>query len=232
MTKNHSFRHTLFLVWMSACSLLAASCGLLDMEFDEGTQMVYEMRLDRDTVTVMVGDTFVLAPVFVPDSVSNHEVFFVSGADSVATVKDGAIIATGEGETVITAISVSGAKRADCQVYVMAPWTVNPFDYSDDMIVYTTATIDGQPFDPETQQIGAFSGPEFRGMGQLVEWEGRKFLQFRIYGHYEWGDDEPTMPELIRFACYDRKKVTFEYLPLAISFDGETHGSPSEPLEL
>ena len=128
MTKNHSFRHTLFLVWMSACSLLAASCGLLDMEFDEGTQMVYEMRLDRDTVTVMVGDTFVLAPVFIPDSVSNYEVFFVSGADSVATVKDGAIIATGEGETVITAISVSGAKRADCQVYVMAPWTVNPFD--------------------------------------------------------------------------------------------------------
>ena len=62
--------------------------------------------------------------------------------------------------------------------------------------------------------------------------EGKKFLQFRIYGYYEWGDDEPTMPELIRFACYDRKKVTFEYLPLAISFDGETHGSPSEPLEL
>ena len=67
MTKNHSYRHTLFLVWMSACSLLAASCGLLDMEFDEGTQMVYEMRLDRVTVTVMLGDTFVLAPVFVPD---------------------------------------------------------------------------------------------------------------------------------------------------------------------
>lgn len=230
--KNNSLRHITIFMWLVSFSLLTASCGLLDMEFDEGTQMAYEMRLNRDTVTVLVGDTFVLAPIFVPDSVSNHEVFFVSGADSVATVKDGAVVAMGEGETVITAISVSGAKRADCQVYVMAPWTVNPYDYSDDMIVYTTAAIGRQPFDPETQQIGAFSGSEFRGMGQLVEWQGRTFLQFRIYGHYEWGDDEPTQAELIRFARYDKEKVTFEYLPLSIPFDGETHGSPSEPLEL
>ena len=230
--KNNSLRHITTFMWLATFSLLTASCGLLDMEFDEGTQMVYEMRLDRDTVHVMVGDTFVLAPIFVPDSVSNHEVFFLSEADSVATIENGAVVAMSEGETVIMAISVLGEKRADCHVYVMAPWAVSPFEYSDDMIVYATVTIDGKPLDPETQQIGAFSGPEFRGMGQLMEWQGRTFLQFRIYGHYEWGDDEPTQPELIRFAYYDKKGVVFEYASLAISFDGETHGSPSNPLEL
>ena len=76
--KNNSLRHITTFMWLATFSLLTASCGLLDMEFDEGTQMVYEMRLDRDTVHVMVGDTFVLAPIFVPDSVSNHEVFFLS----------------------------------------------------------------------------------------------------------------------------------------------------------
>lgn len=230
--KNHLFRHTLFLVWMSTCSLLTASCGLLDMEFDEGTPMAYEMRLDRDSVHVMVGDTFVLAPIFVPDSMSHNEVLFVSEADGVATVSKNQVVGVSDGSTRIVAISVRDTLRAYCHVFVMAPWQVDPYAYSDDMVVYATATVGGKPFDPETQQIGAFSGPEFRGMGQLMEWEGRTFLQFRIYGHYEWGDDEPTMPERIRFACYDRKKVTFEYAPLVLSFDGETHGSPSEPLEL
>ena len=106
MTKNHSFRHTLFFVWMSACSLLTASCGLIDMELDEDVQMVYDMRLDRDTVYVTEGDSFVLHPVFVPDTVSNREVFFLSANEEVAYLTNDTIVAVSEGETVISAISV------------------------------------------------------------------------------------------------------------------------------
>lgn len=232
MTKNHSFRHTLFFVWMSACSLLTASCGLIDMELDEDVQMVYDMRLDHDTVYVTEGDSFVLHPVFVPDTVSNREVFFLSANEEVAYLTNDTIVAVCEGETVISAISVMNEKMAFCQVYVMAPWVVDVHSFSDDMVIYTTAGIDGKPLDIDRQIIGAFVGSELRGMGQLVEWQGREFLQFRVYSHYEWGSDEPTRPELVRFACYDKEKLTFEYLSLSVSFDGETHGSPSEPLEL
>lgn len=229
--KNRSIRHIALGLWMTVLSSLTMSCGI-EMDFDEATLLPYDMKLNRDTAYVFPGGAFVLNPLFIPDSVDNKEVFFLSDADSIAILRNDSVVAVGVGETRITAISVLGDKKAYCNVFVMEPWTVNPYDYSDDMIVYATATIDGQPFDPETQLIGAFSGPEFRGIGQLVEWEGRKFLQFRIYGHYEWSDDEPTMPELIRFAYYDIDSLRVDYLPQTLFFDGETHGSPSEPLQL
>lgn len=232
MMKNHLYRHTLFLVWMVAFSSLTVSCGLLDMEFDEEIQFPYEMKLDHDTAYVFPGSSFVLNPVFTPDSVSNKEVFFLSDVDSIATLRNDSVIAVGVGEARITAISVLGEKKAYCDVLVMEPWMVNPHDYSDDMVVYAVPTLYGKLFNPKKQMIGAFSGPEFRGIGELVEWNGVQFLKFRIYGHCEWGDDEPTAPELIRFACYDSDSLRVDYLPQVIFFDGETHGTPSSPLEL
>ena len=232
MMKIHLYQHTLFLMWMVALSSLTVSCGLIDMEFDEGIQSPYEMKLDHDTVYVFPEGSFVLNPVFTPDSVSNKEAFFFSDADSIATLKNDSVIAVGVGDTRITAISVLGEKKAYCDVFVMEPWAVNPYDYSNDMVVYAVPILYGKPFNPEKQQIGAFSGPEFRGMGELVEWNGVQFLKFRIYGHNEWGNDEPTAPELIRFACYDSDSLRVDYLPQVISFDGETHGTPSELLQL
>lgn len=211
---------------------MTTSCGLIDMDFGTVIQVPYTMRLNPDTAYVMEGDTFVIAPVFVPDSVSNREVYYSSEADSVATVQGNTVVGVSEGDTRIKAISVQDTTKAYCQVFVMAPWAVNPYDYSDDMIVYATAKIDGKPFDPSRQMIGAFSGPEFRGMGKMIEWQGRKFLQFRIYGYMEWGDDEPTLPVQIRFACYEKEHVSLKYASLLLPFDGETHGTPSDPIEL
>lgn len=227
-----NLRHIVASAFVVILTSLATSCGLIDMELDETMQMAYDMRLDHDTVYVTVGDTLVLQPVFIPDTVSNREVLFLSADEEVACIKNDTIVAVGEGETVISAISVMNEKMAFCQLYVMAPWIVDAHSFSDDMVVYTTVSIDGKPLNLDRQVIGAFVGSELRGMGQLMEWQGREFLQFRIYGHYEWGYEEPTRPELIRFACYDKDKLMLKYLSLNILFDGETHGSPSEPLEL
>lgn len=211
---------------------LITSCGLIDMEFDENVQMAYDMRLDHDTVYVIEGDSIVLHPLFTPDTVSNREVLFISANEEIAYVHNDTIIAVAEGETVISATSVMNEKMAFCQVFVMTPWTVDVYRYSDDMVAYVTASIDGEPLNLETQTIGAFVGGDLRGIGELIELKDTKILQVRIYGHYEWGDGEPTRPELVRFMCYDKEKYTLQQLELYIPFDGETHGSPSAPLEL
>lgn len=219
-----------------SCVMILASfftsCGLIDMEFDENVQMVYDMQLDHDTVYVAVGDSFVLHPVFVPDSVSNREVLFLSANEDVVYINNDTIVAVNEGETVVSAVSVMNEKMAFCQVYVLAPWEVNIYKYSNDMVAYVTATIDGIPVDTNKQIIAAFVGSELRGIGQPIKLKDKNILQIRIYGHYEWGNDEPTHPELVRFACYDREELTLRYLSLYIPFDGETHGTPSVPLEL
>ena len=115
---------------------LFTSCGLLDMEFDENVQMAYDMQLDHDTVYVAVGDSIVLQPVFTPDSVINREVFFSSAHEEIAYIHNDTIIAVSEGETVISAISVMNEKMAFCQVFVLPPWEVNIYNYSDDMVAY------------------------------------------------------------------------------------------------
>ena len=213
-------------------ALLMSSCGLLDMEFDENVQIAYDMQLDHDTVYVAVGDSFVLQPVFTPDSVINREVFFSSAHEEIAYIHNDTIIAVSEGETVISAISVMNEKMAFCQVFVLPPWEVNIYNYSDDMVAYLSATIDGVPIDFEKQMIVAFVGPQLRGIGQPIKLKDTTIVQIRIYGYSYWGNEEPIRPELVRFAYYDKEKLMLKNLPLYITFDGETHGSPSAPIEL
>ena len=59
---------------------MTTSCGLIDMDFGTVIQVPYTMRLNPDTAYVMEGDTFVIAPMFIPDSVSNREVYYSSEA--------------------------------------------------------------------------------------------------------------------------------------------------------
>lgn len=213
-------------------SLLPVSCGMIDIEIDEEVLMAYEMKLNHDTVYVMQSDTFALEPVFTPDSVINKEIYLVSESESIAKIENNNIIAVGVGETRITAISVMSSISAYCDVFVMEPWYLNQHDFSDDMVVYARVTVDGQPFNPSTQRVAAFAGAQFRGEGHLIELGGNTYIRFRIYSYMEWGDDQPTDPEMIRFGLYNRENLNFSYGDVYLPFDGETHGSPTSPLEI
>lgn len=225
-------RHTTKMVCMALLSLLSVSCGIIDMEIDEGGQIAYDMHLKHDTVYVMVGDTFVLEPVFFPDSVSNRELLFLSEDESVVALVNDTVIAMAEGETSVVGLSVHNGLSDTCMVYVMAPWVLNANDYSDDMVVYATATIDGKPFDPTKMSIAAFAGSEMRGKGEVITIGDRQLLRFRIYSYLNYDSDISEDPEYIRFKCHDRENMTLITLPQYIIFDGETHGSPSEPVGL
>ena len=211
---------------------LLTSCGLIDMEFDDNIQAAYDMHLDRDTVFVTQGDSFVLHPVFSPDTVRNREVFFRSANEEIAYIMNNTIIAESQGETVVSATSVMNDIMAFCHVFVLAPWEINIHMFSNDMVAYLTATIDGVPIDFEKQNVVAFVGSELRGIGKLIELKDKDVIQMRIYGHLEWDDLEPTRPELVRFAFYDKENLMLKNLPIYLDFDGETHGSPFAPIEL
>ena len=225
-------RHTTKMVCMALLSLLSVSCGIIDMEIDEGGQIAYDMHLKHDTVYVMVGDTFVLEPVFFPDSVSNRELLFLLEDESVASLVNDTVIAMAEGETSVVGLSVHNGLSDTCMVYVMAPWVLNANDYSDDMVVYATATINGKPFDPAKMSIAAFAGSEMRGKGEVITIGDKQLLRFRIYSYLNFDSDMSADPEYIRFKCHDRENMTLITLPQYIIFDGETHGSPSEPVGL
>ena len=225
-------RHTTKMVCMALLSLLSVSCGIIDMEIDEGGQIAYDMHLKHDTVYVMVGDTFVLDPVFFPDSVSNRELLFLSEDESVVALVNDTVIAMAEGETSVVGLSVHNGLSDTCMVYVMAPWVLNANDYSDDMVVYATATINGKPFDPDKMSIAAFAGSEMRGKGEVITIGDKQLLRFRIYSYLNYDSDISEDPEYIRFKCHDRENMTLITLPQYIIFDGETHGSPSEPIGL
>ena len=225
-------RHTTKMVCMALLSLLSVSCGIIDMEIDEGGQIAYDMHLNHDTVYVMVGDTFVLEPVFFPDSVSNRELLFLSEDESVVALVNDTVIAMAEGETSVVGLSVHNGLSDTCMVYVMAPWVLNANDYSDDMVVYATATINGKPFDPAKMSIAAFAGSEMRGKGEVITIGDKQLLCFRIYSYLNFDSDMSADPEYIRFKCHDRENMTLITLPQYIIFDGETHGSPSEPIGL
>ena len=225
-------RHTTKMVCMALLSLLSVSCGIIDMEIDEGGQIAYDMHLKHDTVYVMVGDTFVLEPVFFPDSVSNRELLFLSEDESVVALVNDTVIAMAEGETSVVGLSVHNGLSDTCMVYVMAPWVLNANDYSDDMVVYATATMNGKPFDPAKMSIAAFAGSEMRGKGEVITIGDKQLLRFRIYSYLNFDSDMSADPEYIRFKCHDRENMTLIPLPQYIIFDGETHGSPSEPVGL
>ena len=57
-----------------------------DMDTDENVQQAYEMQLENDTLYAVVGDSFMVRPVFTPEVVSNVEIFWYTDFDSIIRV--------------------------------------------------------------------------------------------------------------------------------------------------
>ncbi len=218
-------KHWFITLCVAVCSQWFMSCGLIDLDVSEDAQEAYELFLEHDSVYVMEGDVFTLSPRFSPDSVSNREVFWRSGADSVVTIVDNTLIAQSEGETYVSAVSVQDRHTDSCYVYVMPRWEVNVHDYPYEMVVYAKVSVHGQPIDPTHMLIGAFAEGTCRGIGVLKESNGISYMEFRILGNMQYrgelGEEEVT------FFAYDRKNLMRYEFPAYLIYDGETHGSLS-----
>ena len=211
---------------------MLTGCGLIDMEFDPVTQQIISMQFNYDTVYVMKGDTFFLAPYIYPDTVSNTTMYMKSLDDGVVGVQNDTIFAAGEGETQVIAVSVSHGLADTCTVIVLPRWDV-PLerDYINDMVVYAHILVGGFP--PGSKMMFcAFSDDEPRGMATPMN-EERTLYRFRV-----WSEDYYVSPESpgeqITFRAYNPRTLQMQYPTKAdtIYFDGETHGTPSKPLEM
>lgn len=209
-------------------SLLMCSCGLIDFEFEEYTQEVFEMNLNRDSVYVLLDEPFNLTPVFTPDSVSNKEVYWTSSDNTIVWVFDNVLLPVGVGEAYVTALTVLNRMTDSCYVKVLPHWEIDIHNFSDDMVVYADVSINGAPVDTENILLGAFCGGELRGVGVKKEAKGIEYFEFHIMGYKELENDENGNNEIVRFAYYDRSNLSFKYLSQYLIFDGETHGTLSD----
>lgn len=224
--------------------LMLTSCGEL-FQF-EPTVPPVSMTLDRHELTLMEGDRTVLTPTFDPDTVRNTTLFWVSSNPDVVTIEDNEIVALHEGEATLTAISVEMRIHDTCHVTVSSPWSVNAGNYAYDMIMYLNVTVDGQPLEPH-QLMAAFCDDEVRGVAQLRETNGIRYVMLRIYSHNNpqgpfdpqmnpqdplYPNDEEQAPERFILRVYDRQTLRMYESPEVITFDGETHGTLSNLIPL
>lgn len=176
--------HLISLLLVSSLMLfIVSSCGIIELDEGEETTAV-SMRLERDTICVMVGDTFHVDPVFSPDTVCVKDLYWThSDTTGIVSIKDNLIIAEKEGITTVSVVSVLDRLSAECRVQVLPIWdehmTVSKYPY--DMVIYADVTFDGKPFDPETMTVAAFSSGQCRGIGEMHESHGIKYMVLRIY---------------------------------------------------
>ncbi|MCR4922023.1 MAG: hypothetical protein K5945_10045 [Bacteroidaceae bacterium] len=213
---------------------MLTGCGLIDMEFDPITQQIISMQFNYDTVYVMKGDTFFLAPYIYPDTVSNTTMYMKSFDEQVVGVQNDTIFAAEEGTTQVVAVSVSHGLADTCTVIVLSRWDdilERKREFSNDMVVYAHILVDG--FAPGSKMIfGAFCDDEVRGLAEPMK-DDRSLYRFRIWSDefHVSGDDPGT--EEITFRGYNPRTLQMTTTnSLKIRFDGESHGTPSKPLEL
>lgn len=210
------------------------SCGLIDMEFDEGESIMSSLSLPYDSVYVMVGDTFDLTPIITPAEHVSENMLWTSRADSVLRATDNMFIAVGEGESVITCMNVETLISDTCHVTVLPRWQLNAQEYFENMVFIADVTLDGKPFDPETQTIVARINNTILGIGQRREAFGIKYIELRV-----WFPSfvEPDLRDefnniLVHFSLYDRRTLQLYDSKEYISLDRESHGTLSELYEI
>lgn len=210
-------------VLMSVLALLLGSCG----ELFENPPVIEakKMHLDREYVVIMKEDTCRLNMVFTPDSVTIESAFWTSENPCVKVSENGLVTAVEVGETKVSAISVTSRLEDTCRVKVVPKWDLNSYDFLYEMVVYANVTVGGVS-QPEDIRVAAICNDEIRGEGEVMEHNGKKYTRIRIYSNTESG-------EKIEFYCYNsNKNIYYHKFPFELTFDGETHGTLSDLIDL
>lgn len=203
-------------------TFLLLSCG----DFWEGgdPSTARTMTLQRKMVNLMVGDRYKIPVLFTPDEVSNQAVWWQAYDTDVATFENDSLVALSEGYTRIYAMSVSDRLQDSCLVNVFPKIYLNPRNYPYDMVIYADVTIHGHQYtkaDEDAYIIGAYVNNELRGIGKMREWQGKPYMEIRVWS---------PLPDfdVFRLRCYYRGQGHVELFPDEFNFDGETYGTLSD----
>jgi uncharacterized repeat protein (TIGR02543 family) len=87
--------------------------------FSENRVAVKEVTVNKTSVTIGVGDPFVLEAIIMPSNASNAKVTFASSNGEVASVdKNGTVVGKQQGDATITVTTEDGGLTASCTVTV------------------------------------------------------------------------------------------------------------------
>ena len=214
----------LLLLWLSLSGLLTACGDFLEIPTADlnGSR---SMSVDRRTVTIAVGDSYVIPVSFAPDEESNQAVFWQSDDETVATFEDNTLVGVSQGLTQVIAISAVDRLRDTCWVRVLPDFGASRFDFPYDMVIYASVTVHGTQLTTDNAQpyiIGAYADEELRGLGQMKHDLDRDYMVLRVWSPLPSGEE-------ISLRCYYRGQGRMEMTGLPIVFDGEMHGSPTNP---
>lgn len=216
-----------YLLFLISSSL--SSCALIEIDPDEEAKLPTKMAFPYDTVYVMQGDTFLVQPLFQPDSVANKTCFWLSLNPDIVNLENDTLVAEQEGWARIMATSVVTAMTDSVDVCVMKPWEIPNTAYPYEMVVYADVTVHGQPM-TEDMILAAFIGDEIRGIGTPLRVGDKDLWRIRIYNDTQTALDYAEVS--FTFCLYDRKTLQRLQFPAVVSYTGETYGTPSQPLEL
>ncbi len=210
-------------------TLSLTSCGLMEMDTEE--LVAVGMKLDRDSLYIMVGDQLELTPIFSPDTVTQSGILWTTSDEDVLAVSGGVYTAVSPGWAQVRAVNTSYMLEDSCMVCVMPRWETTGREFPYEMLVYADVTVGGQPFNPETMMLAAFVDDDLRGTGQLLEWKGKSYVRFRV-GSEMRGTDSGGNNEVVSFRVYYRREHRYDVFPQSLDYDGEAHGTLSNLYKL
>lgn len=103
----------LAVICVVCCAIWLAAC-----DTDNDVVEVESITLDRNEVTLVVGEYFTLVATITPSYANNQETEWTSSNTGVATVEYGSVTAIAEGEATIT-VTTDNGKTAKCVVTVI-----------------------------------------------------------------------------------------------------------------
>ena len=200
-------------------SLFTTSCGKL-YEVEELTEdqlSVAELSVGRHAVDLMVGDAFQLPMTIMPDTLAERGIYWESADTTVVRISEGSLTAVGPGETTVTAIAMAGLMSDTCHIRVLELWTIDPYAFLYDMVVYADVSVNGRAAD-DNIMVGAFGSddsgrPQLKGLGSLRRSpDGRQYMVLRTYSNRIDG-------ESLTLRCYDRSRALLLESPNSIIFE-------------
>ncbi|MGM9804644.1 MAG: Ig domain-containing protein [Muribaculaceae bacterium] len=208
---------TLAVVFLSSCGEIFDTDGLIRPT---------SMKFDRNNITIMKGDSVRITLVFTPDSITSESAFWKVENPALARItSNGMLHALDVGETTVTATTVQSLLTDECHVNIINSWEdILNSSYPHDMVVYANVRHNGE-LPGENTIIAAFCGNECRGFGYRDTINDITYYTFRIWSPLTYG-------ELIEFYVYDRTDYRLVKLDYSVVFDGETHGTLSNLIEI
>lgn len=212
--------------------LLLTSCGEM-FELDEENPNQPQMKIDRTSIDIMVGDTYTFNLAQHPDDAKDKAVAWTSANPKVAVFEGEQLKALAAGHTTVTAEWISEKLKASCVVNVIPKWELNPYLYPNDMMVYAKVTVGGRDVD-ENCLVAAFyddeSDPqnpvsELRGFGELFTEEGITYMALRVFSPDGTGDD-------LVLRCYDRKSMLIYDCETPLHYSSSGYGTLSDLYEI